>query len=58
MQMSSSTLLWGQSYQGSCTEFLLKVEQGHIQAVTSDFVLNEVMYALLLGKGSEILASS
>jgi len=46
------------AYQESCTEFLLKVEQGQIQSVTSDFVLNEVMYALLLGKGSELLTST
>jgi predicted nucleic acid-binding protein len=46
------------AYQASCTAFLSKVEQGQVQAVTSDFVLNEVMYAMLLGKGSEILAST
>jgi predicted nucleic acid-binding protein len=34
------------------------VEQGEVHAVTSDFVLNEVFYALLVGKGSELLAST
>jgi predicted nucleic acid-binding protein len=46
------------AYQESCTEFLMRVEQGQVRAVTSDFVLNEVMYALLVGKGSELLAST
>jgi predicted nucleic acid-binding protein len=45
-------------YQAACNGFLTKVEQGEIRAVTSDFVLNEVFYALLVGKGSELLASN
>lgn len=28
------------TYQASCAEFLIKVEHGQVQAVTSDFVLN------------------
>jgi predicted nucleic acid-binding protein len=46
------------AYQESCAEFLMRIEQGQVHAVTSDFVLNEVMYALLVGKGSELLAST
>ncbi len=45
-------------YQDACTDFLTRVEQSKIHAVTSDFVLNEVFYALLVGKGSELLAST
>lgn len=45
-------------YQDSCANFLNRVEQGEIQAVTSDFVLNEVFYALLVGKGSELLGTN
>lgn len=44
-------------YQDACADFLMRVEQNEIHAVTSDFVLNEVFYALLVGKGSEILNS-
>ena len=40
-------------YQDACADFLTRVEQGQVHAVTSDFVLNEVFYALLVGKGSE-----
>jgi predicted nucleic acid-binding protein len=45
-------------YQDACADFLTLVEQGEIHAVTSDFVLNEVFYALLVGKGSELLGST
>lgn len=45
-------------YQDACTDFLARVERGEVHAVTSDFVLNEVFYALLVGKGSELLAST
>lgn len=45
-------------YQDACTDFLMRVEQGEIRAATSDFVLNEVFYALLVGKGSELLGST
>lgn len=45
-------------YQDACTGFLMRVEQSQVRAVTSDFVLNEVFYALLVGKGSELLGST
>jgi predicted nucleic acid-binding protein len=45
-------------YQDACAEFLQRVEGKQIHAVTSDFVLNEVFYALLVGKGSELLATT
>ncbi len=45
-------------HQHACANFLARVEQGEVHAVTSDFVLNEVFYALLVGKGSELLAST
>lgn len=46
------------AYQDACADFLNRVEQGQVQAVTSDFVLNEVFYALLVGKGSELLQTA
>jgi predicted nucleic acid-binding protein len=46
------------AYQDTCAEFLKRIEDKRIHAVTSDFVLNEVFYALLVGKGSELLAST
>ena len=52
------TLPWAPEYQGACSDFLSRVEQGEIHAVTSDFVLNEGFDALLVGKGSELLAST
>lgn len=42
-------------YGASCTRFLQKIEDGKIKAVTSSFVLDEVVYVILIGKGSEIL---
>jgi predicted nucleic acid-binding protein len=46
------------AYQDACAEFLKHIEDKHIHAVTSDFVLNEVFYALLVGKGSELLSTT
>lgn len=46
------------AYQDACAEFLSRIEARRIHAVTSDFVLNEVFYALLVGKGSELLATT
>lgn len=43
------------AYQNACADFLSRIEQGQVRAVTSDFALNEVFYALLVGKGSELL---
>jgi predicted nucleic acid-binding protein len=43
------------SFQRDCTHFLERVEQGTVHGVTSNFVLNEVAYVVLIGKGSEIL---
>ena len=45
-------------YQDACADFMSRVEQGQVQAVTSEFVLNEVFYALLVGKGSELLGTT
>ncbi len=46
------------AYQDACADFMSRVEQGQVRAVTSDFVLNEVFYALLVGKGSELLQTT
>jgi len=43
------------TFQSACTDFLARIEGGQIQAVTSVFVLNEAFYAILIGKGSELL---
>jgi len=42
-------------YGESCTGFLQKIEDCKINGVTSSFVLDEVVYVLLIGKGCEIL---
>jgi len=42
-------------HQASCTAFLERVEAGQVRGVTSNFVLNEVVYVLLIGRGSELL---
>ncbi|MBI4786695.1 MAG: PIN domain-containing protein [Chloroflexi bacterium] len=42
-------------FQKDCTQFLERVEQSQISGVTSNFVLNEVLHVILIGKGSEIL---
>lgn len=46
------------SYQAACTDFLLRIETGEVQAVASVFSLNEAFYTMLVGKGSEILNST
>ena len=43
------------NFQRDCTQFLERVEQSQISGVTSNFVLNEVIHVILIGKGSEIL---
>ena len=45
-------------YQTACTNFLARVEEGSVHAVTTQFVLNETFYALLVGKGSEVLGTT
>ena len=45
-------------FQDTCAAFLSRIESRQIQAVTSDFVLNEVFYAVLVGKASELLQST
>ena len=45
-------------YQKAWADFMSLVEQGAVRAATSDFVLNEVFYALLVGKGSELLGTN
>lgn len=42
-------------FQDDCTRFLERVEQRALHGVTSNFVLNEVVHVILIGKGSEIL---
>ena len=46
------------TYQAACTDFLWRVETGDAQGVTSVFALNEAFYAMLIGKGSELLNST
>ncbi|OGO38876.1 MAG: hypothetical protein A2Z03_04495 [Chloroflexi bacterium RBG_16_56_8] len=43
------------NFQTDCTQFLERVEQGQVRGATSNFVLNEVIHVILIGKGSEIL---
>lgn len=43
------------NFQSDCTRFLERVEQGIVNGVTSNFVLNEVIHVILIGKGSQIL---
>ena len=43
------------TYQSECTRFLERVEQSQVHAATSNFVLNEVVHVILIGKGSELL---
>lgn len=47
--------LCNSTFQVDCTAFIERIERGEIRAVTSTFVLNETYYALLIGKGSEVL---
>ncbi len=44
-------------YQQTCTEFLKKVERKEINGIISDIVIDEVIYVLLIQKGSELLAT-
>ncbi|MBE7468448.1 MAG: hypothetical protein DPW09_12560 [Anaerolineae bacterium] len=46
------------TYQAACTTFLSRVETGEARGVTSVFALNEAFYAMLIGKGSELLNST
>ncbi|ODS34951.1 MAG: hypothetical protein A7316_04790 [Candidatus Altiarchaeales archaeon WOR_SM1_86-2] len=42
-------------YGESCTEFLQRIENGGVNGATSNFVLDEVIYVILIEKGCEIL---
>jgi predicted nucleic acid-binding protein len=46
------------TYQTACTAFLSRVEASEVRGVTSVFALNEAFYAMLIGKGSEVLNST
>lgn len=46
------------TYQAACTAFLGRIEAGEVRGVTSVFSLNEAFYAMLIGKGSELLNST
>jgi predicted nucleic acid-binding protein len=41
-----------ESFQASCAAFLYRIEVGNISAVISNAILNEVFYAILVGKAS------
>lgn len=41
-----------------CRDFLRRIENGEIQALTANFVLDEVIYSLLITKGSELSQST
>jgi predicted nucleic acid-binding protein len=47
-----------EKYQQACSRFLVRVEAGQVHGVTSLFVLNEVSYALLVGKAADILGTT
>ncbi len=42
-------------YSPNCSEFLSKIEHQKIKAITSSLIIDEVIYALLLLKASEVL---
>lgn len=44
-------------YQQTCTEFLKRTERKDIDGIISDIVIDEVVYVLLIQKGSELLAT-
>lgn len=44
-------------YQQTCTEFLKRVERKEVKGIISDIVIDEVVYVLLIQKGSELLAT-
>ena len=43
------------SFGEHCTAFLEKIESGRVLAYTSSLVIDEVYYAILISKGTEIL---
>jgi predicted nucleic acid-binding protein len=45
-------------FQTSCTTFLHRVETNHIKAVISEAVLNEIFYAILVGKAAAELQTT
>jgi predicted nucleic acid-binding protein len=45
-------------FQTSCAAFLYRIEKGLISAVISDAVLNEVFYAILIGKAAAELKTT
>ena len=45
-------------FQASCTAFLYRVEKGLVSAVISDAVLNEIFYAILIGKAAAELRTT
>lgn len=45
-------------FQASCTMFMYGIESGRITAAISDAVLNEVFYAILVGKASAELQTT
>jgi predicted nucleic acid-binding protein len=45
-------------FQKVCTRFFERIEQNEIRGATSNFVLNEVVHVVLIGKGSESLKSA
>ncbi|MFN8454899.1 MAG: hypothetical protein U0401_09575 [Anaerolineae bacterium] len=47
-----------QPIAAACTAFLGRIEAGEVRGVTSVFSLNEAFYAMLIGKGSELLNST
>lgn len=44
-------------YQQICTEFLKRIERKEIDGIISDVVIDEVIYVLLIQKGSELLST-
>ncbi len=48
----------GSPFQAACTQFLSRVEEEQIQAITSTAVLNEAFYAVLITKAAEELNST
>jgi predicted nucleic acid-binding protein len=45
-------------FQASCAAFMYRIEAGHISAVISNAVLNEVFYAILVGKAAAKLQTT
>ncbi len=47
-----------QKFGEACTKFLQRIENGEVNAITSDLVIDEVAFVILIEKGCEILKTN